>query len=140
MKDKNVIISEGNRSFWQILVATLCYTLAALLLAMFFFGYQPLSDKSVNSIGDFSFLYIGVMCISQGILFSTVKNIYFDIGNREMKEEYQVGPIKIGKWRTLPEIEYVSVFRQPKVEGSFIFETNLWYKTNKHYNIYQNTN
>lgn len=139
MIDKNVIISEGNRPFWQIILATLCYTLAAILLAMFFFGYQPLSEQSVNASGDFNFLYIGVMCVSQGILFSAVKNIHFDVGNSKMKEEYQVGPIKIGTWRNLPEIKYVAVFRQPKADGSFIFETNLWYKTNKHFNIYQNT-
>lgn len=137
--DKNLIISEGNRPFWQIIVATLCYTLAAILLAMFFFGYQPLSEQSINATRDFSFLYIGVLCISQGILFSVVKNLHFDLGNRKMKEEYQVGPIKTGKWRNLPDIEYVSVFRQPKADGSFIFEANLWYKGNKHFNIYQNT-
>jgi hypothetical protein len=139
LKDKNVIISEGHRPFWQIILATLFYTLAILLLAIFFFGYEAFLNRTGNAKGDFSLLYIGFMCISQGILFSVVKNIHFDLGLKKVKEEHQVGPIKIGKWKNLPEIKYVSIFRQPKADGAYIFEVNLWYKRNKHFNIYQNT-
>ena len=139
MKDKNVIISEGQRPFWQVILATFFYTLATLLLAMFFFDYEPFSEITVHRGSDFGLLYIGMLCISQGILFSVVKHIHFDLGQKKIKEEHQVGPIKIGSWKNLPEILYVSIFRQPKSDGNFIYEVNLWYKKNKHFNIYQNT-
>lgn len=139
MKDKNVIISEGYRPFWQIILAALCYTLAVLLLAMFFFGYEPFSENTSKGTRNFGLLYIGMLCISQGILFSVVKHIHFDLGQKKIKEEYQVGPIKVGKWMNLPEIQYVSIFRQPKADGNFVYEVNLWYQRNRHFNIYQNT-
>ncbi len=104
-----------------------------------FFGYEPFLNRSVNATGDLSLFYIAVLCVSQGILFSVVKNIHFDLNQKKLKEEYQVGPIKIGNWKNLPEIEYVSVFRQAKADANFIYEVNLWYKRNRHFNVYQNT-
>lgn len=61
------------------------------------FCSEAISEETPKTTGNFSFLYIGVLCISYGILFSVVKNIHFDVEHNKMKEQYQVGPIKIGE-------------------------------------------
>lgn len=138
VEKRNIIISEGNRPLWQIIIAALFYTLAFILLGMFFFGYEIVFQEEIDSQGDIGAVWTAGFCISQGILFSSVKHIFFDLTNKKYKEQYQVGPIKIGRWKTLPKIDYVSVFKQPKENGNYIFETNLWYQGNKHFNIYEN--
>lgn len=137
MEKGKVIISEGNRPFWHSVVASVFYTLAILLVSMFFFGFEIFPKNGISSQWNFNMLIAATACMAQGILFSSVKFVFFDLSVKRYKEEYRVGPFKTGRWKQLPEIEYVSVFRQPKKDGNFIFETNLWYKKNKHFNIYE---
>ncbi|MBU2907086.1 hypothetical protein KO529_19955 [Arenibacter algicola] len=137
MDRKNIIISEGFRPLWQTLVAAAFYTLAVILLAMFFFGFEIFPDKGMDNSWNFRVFYIAVACAAQGILFSSVKSIFFDLKNKKYKEEYRVGPFGVGKWKALPTIEYVSVFRQLKANGSYTYEVNLWLKGNKSFTIYE---
>lgn len=41
--------------------------------------------------------------------------------------------IKVNYFSKIPILEYVSVFKNSQKE---IFEVNLWYKGNKHYNVF----
>lgn len=137
MKRRNkIIISEGNRPFWHSLVASVLYTVALILLAMFFFGYDVVPGRQGYSQWDFNAFIIAIPCAVQGIVFSSVKRALFDLDVKRYKEQYCIGPIKMGSWKKLPSIDYVSVFKQPKKDGNFVYETNLWYGGNKHFNIY----
>ena len=139
MEKNKTIISEGNRPIWQIVIASLLFTLGFILCIMFFFGYDPFPEKNSVTKGDYGSLYLALLCFTQGFIFSVVKSILFDMGKLKYKEQYQIGPIKFGVWKELPKIEYVSVFRQLKADGNIIYEVNLWYDRNKHFNIYENT-
>ncbi len=46
-------------------------------------------------------------------------------------------PFHFGKWQKSPEIQYVLVFRQPKQDVNYIYEANLWYQRNEHFNVYE---
>ncbi|WP_089886702.1 hypothetical protein [Kriegella aquimaris] len=137
MKEEKIIISEGNRPFWQSVTASFFFTISVILMAMFFFGYEVFPSEGVSSRWDFGVLWLAIACASQGVLFSSVKRVFFDLDTKRYKVQHSVGPVCVGQWKTLPEIDYVSVFRQPKSDGHYIFETNLWYQKNKHFNIYE---
>ena len=140
MVRKNIIISEGNRPIWQTCIAAFLYTLALILLGMFFLAYEVVPFEVGSSKGDFRIFYVAVLCIVQGFLFSVVKSIFFDLKKKRYKEQYSVGPIKIGRWKNLPEIDYVSIFKQPKSDGNYIYEVNLWHQRNRHFNVYESIN
>ncbi|MCM4150578.1 hypothetical protein DHD05_03155 [Arenibacter sp. N53] len=137
MDRRKIIISEGVRPMWQTLVASAFYTLTLILLVMFFFGYEIFPEVGLNNRWNFRVFYIAIACAAQGILFSSVKSIYFDLEHQKYKEEYRVGPLGVGRWKALPAIEYVSVFRQLKANGSYTYEVNLWMKGNRNFTIYE---
>ena len=56
----------------------------------------------------------------------------FDLENKKFKDQFSVGPFKVGKWQDLPPLNYVSVFNNTRD----FFEINLWYAKNKHFNVY----
>jgi hypothetical protein len=138
MENKNIIISEGVRPLWQTLLATAFFTLAVIMFGMFFFGYELFPADGISNKGNFGVFYIATACTAQGILFSSVKSVLFDLGKNKFKEEYGVGPLRLGRWKKLPKIEYVSVFRQLKGNGSYTYEVNLWFKKNRSLTIYEN--
>ncbi|MBC8766611.1 hypothetical protein H4O18_01270 [Arenibacter sp. BSSL-BM3] len=137
MDKSKIIISEGVRPMWQTLVAAAFYTMTFILLAMFFFGYEIFPEEGMDNRYNFGVFYIAIACAAQGILFSSVKSIFFDLENQKYKEEYRVGPLCVGNWKALPAIEYVSVFRQLKANGSYTYEVNLWMKGNRSFTIYE---
>ncbi len=130
MNKKNIIISEGERPFWQLAIAAVFYTCALICLYLFFSRidlYAP--SKQVR--GAASLLEVGIILFIGGMGFSGVKDIHFDFQNRRYKEVYGVGPFKFGKWKRFHALKYVAVFKNTKGE----FEVNLWYDRNKHFNI-----
>lgn len=122
---------------WQTLVAAGCFTLTIILMVMFFFGYEIFPEDGMDNRWNFGVFYIAIACAAQGILFSSVKSVFFDLENQKYKEEYKVGPVGLGRWKELPKIEYVSVFRQLKANGSHTYEVNLWMKGNRNFTIYE---
>lgn len=110
--DKNIIISEGNRPLWQLIIAAIHYTAIISLLFFFFtdFEFSLETKKLKRSIHLFEF---ALFLLPSALAFSVVRNVLFDLENLKYKIEYCVGPVRYGKWKILPEIEYVSVFKQP---------------------------
>ena len=139
MKSKNVIISEGNRPFWQLVIAAIHYT-AIFFLLFFFFTKFEFTTSTKKLKGSLGLLELALFLIPSALAFSVVRNFLFDLEHKKYKIEYCLGPVRIGKWQSLPEIEYVSVFKQPKADGNYVFEVNLWYNRNKHFNIYESEN
>ena len=131
------IIREGNRPWWQRLIAALLYTVTFVLLLLFFTNFQFTLDTKMLK-GSFGLLEISIFTFFNALAFSVVRDFVFDIENRRFKILYCVGPIELGSWRKLPEIEYVSVFKQLLADGNYVYETNLWYQGNRHMEIYEN--
>ncbi|WP_339707436.1 hypothetical protein [uncultured Kriegella sp.] len=137
MEERKIIISEGNRPFWQSVIASFFYTISVVFTGMFFFGYEIFPSEGVSPKWDFGVIWLAIACTTQGVLFSSVKRVFFDLDTKRYKVQYSVGPIHVGRWTSLPNVEYVSVFQQAKKDGNYIFETNLWYQKNKHFNVYE---
>jgi hypothetical protein len=133
MKER-VIISGGKRPFWQILIAAALFTGIGWLVFGFFISFNNAASSN-NWRGKVAFLEAAIFLLPVAIGFSAVKDIYFDLSKNRYKEKICFGPIGFGRWKPLPTIEYVSVFRQPNANGSYIYETNLWYGRNRHFNL-----
>lgn len=97
-----------------------------VLIGMFFYSLE------------FETIQMAIFAFTTGLGFCVVKDVVFDLKKKTYKIQYCVGPIRIGKWKRLPEIEYVSVFRQLLENEEYIFEVNLWYDKNRHFNVYKN--
>ncbi|MEP2689368.1 hypothetical protein [Maribacter dokdonensis] len=136
MVKKNIIISEGNRPLWQLVIAAIHYTAIITLLFFYFIDFEFSFETEVLKKGIRT-IELVIFLLPSALAFSVVKDVLFDLNNKKYKIQYCVGPIKFGKWKKLPEIEYVSVFKQRLANGNFVFEANLWYSTNKHFNIFE---
>lgn len=131
------IISEGNRPLWQLIFAAFFFASMFVLIGMFFYSLEfATEDKKFDE--SFRLIQMAIFAFTTGLGFCVVTDIVFDLKKKTYKIQYCVGPIRVGKWNRLPEIEYVSVFRQLLKNEEYIFEVNLWYDKNRHFNIYKN--
>ena len=132
--DSSIIVSERERPIWQIIIAAVCFTLALSIILAFiihFFVYNPFILKLATKI------HLSLYCILLGLTFCTQKRIHIDIKNSKFKPTTEIGNFKFGSWKTIHNYEYVSVFQQLLSDGSTTFEVNIWYDTNKHFQLYE---
>ena len=131
---KDIIISEKPRPIWQRIVAGISY-------ALMVFGVYKYEGKQSFKAFTSSF-NCAVFMLIIGLRFSVITSIWFDMKGSRYKKEYRVGPVKIGKWEQLPNVEYVSVFRQavtlPGEDDGHVYNVNVWYGHNRHFTIYTN--
>lgn len=137
MKSSNLIISERPRPIWQIPIAALFFTIAVGFIGFKLYKWISSDTPLDLSIGDF---HLAIYFSALGVSFTYHKRIYVDINNSKFKPSFEVGPLKFGKWQTIHNYEYVSVFHQPLKGGGYTFEVNLWYDGNKHFQLYEKNN
>jgi len=135
----DIIISERERPVWQSIVAGVCYVLMFMFLGLMVFGvYQYEGNQSFKAFT--SSFNCAVFMMVLGLRFSVVTSICFDMKERRYKKEYRVGPVRVGKWEQLPDIDYVSIFKQavtlPGEDDGHVFNVNVWYGHNQHFTIY----
>ena len=123
MDKKDVFITHGRRPLSQRLIAALFFTLIVYCV------YRTVSDIMRNH-SPAMWITIAIVAWFLGLRFGTVRQFYFDFKTKRFREEYLIGPIKIGAWEPLPELEYISVFRK----GGY-FQINMWFKPNQFYNL-----
>lgn len=127
-----IIVSEGKRPFWQTILAALLYTVSIALLFYFILILFKI-DYSVREFKEASvFIKLAVLTFIGALNFSLVRTLYLNLEKEKLKTEYAVGVFKYSYFSAIPTLEYVSVFKSPNKE---IFEVNLWYKGNKHFNV-----
>lgn len=131
---KNIIISEGKRPIWQVGIGLLCYAAAVTLFIITLTDGRFLNTRDARS--SFHKFEFSIILFLLGLRFSSIQNILFDIGI-----------LKFGKWKSLPDIEYISVFKQDvssdrdgdgRREYGTVYNVNVWYQTSKHFTIYTN--
>lgn len=133
MKNNTLIISENNRPFWQLPLAALLFTLSVYIIGKNLYLFNWSNDyfkhlsEGIKSIVLLVLVAIG-LCSS--------KRVYIDIEKSRFKKTLEVGPVKFGKWQTIKNYKYVSVFHKPLTNGSYTFVVNLWYDKNKHFELY----
>ena len=89
----------------------------------------------------------GFILIGMGVFFLLVEGSEFDFKNQTYREMKSIFGISFGKWKPIPNIEYVSVFRtnetttlrQTTAEANVtneIIKLNLFYNTNQKIEAY----
>ncbi|GAA3600394.1 hypothetical protein Q4Q39_12105 [Flavivirga amylovorans] len=132
--NKHIIVSEKGRPLWQRIIASLFFTTAIGLLAYILY-MANWNDNNITDIGHSLESVIYLMGI--GIAFSFHKSVYIDTKKSKFRQTFEIGPIRLGQWITISNYEYVSIFHQPLEDGEKIFEVNLWYDRNKHWELYE---
>ncbi|WP_290700776.1 hypothetical protein [Lacinutrix sp.] len=138
MDKKHIIVSETPRPFWQLIIAALFLTFAVFVITLFIYRFN-LDNKYLRSLARNGLPIIGFL-IAGGLSFCTQKRIYIDLENSKFKPSLEVGFVKIGKWKTINNYEYVSIFFDPSKSETEMFEVNLWYDRNKHFELYTRNN
>ena len=137
MAKEHIIVSERKRPFWQVFIASFIFTIAiALLLWIIYKTFlRPevyLASLSLSKIVLYLFVF--------GTFFCFRNSVYINLKQSRFRSTFEIGPIKLGQWKTINNYEYVSVFQQPLANGDVIFEVNLWYDKNKHWELYEKNN
>ncbi|NRD19045.1 hypothetical protein HNV08_03220 [Winogradskyella eckloniae] len=133
----NIIISESPRPIWQIPIAALFFSMATIIILFALYNIEFNEKGLVTLIHR---IEPNIYLVSIGIAFTLTKSIHIDIKNSKFRPTYNIGPIKFGSWQTIKNYQYVSVFHQPTIGGNYIFEVNLWYDNNKHFELYEEDN
>ncbi len=132
LKEYELIVSQGNRSFWMRLVAASFFTAMLFKLyeiGLLFYNFD-IDEKLVKIIPhDIKF---AALYFAGGISFAITKNIFIDIDQNILISRFCVGPFTKDVKSKIPQLEYVSVFFDSKE----LYEINLWYEGNKHYKMY----
>lgn len=132
INEKTIIVSQGNRPLWQIIIGSFFYTIMLCLVALFFYLLYKNSFNIERVNETIAPITLAISFFMAGLGFTLVTTIYIDLEKEKLKTEYAVGMIKIYYHSPIPQLEYVSVFRYPNNTG---FVVNLWYKGNKHFKI-----
>lgn len=124
-----LIVHEGNRPWWQTIIAGLIFTFMFYLIyhAVLMFYYLGYNDGTVRAFPSFFFLI--VCCIVAGISFSLVKSVLIDVDKDKLVTRFTIGKFSYDHISPVPSLEYVSVFK----DGRGGYDVNLWYIGNKHY-------
>ena len=130
----NIIISESDRPIWQIPIAALFFSVATIIILIALYKIE-FTEKGL--ILFLNRIKPSILFVAIGIGFTLTKSIHIDIENSKFRPTYNIGPLKFGQWQKIENYEYVSVFQQPLQYGGYIFEVNLWYDKNKHFELYE---
>jgi hypothetical protein len=132
---KEIVVSEGKKPLWKIIIAAFLFTVSLFIFIYYFYLLFDLGSKIQIKIikGISSNISLSVYAFLGAISLSKVKTIYIDLENEKLRTEHSVGIFKVNYFSVIPELEYVSVFLNPQ---NGIFEVNLWYKGNRHYNVF----
>ncbi len=93
MEKKNVIISEGERPFWQLIIAAIFYTVALYFLYLFF-STIDLYEKYKVVENSVSALEGAILSFMGGMGFSGTKDYYFDFNENRYKPVFRVDQSK----------------------------------------------
>ena len=137
---KEIVVSQGKRPFWQIIIASLLFTLSFFFLFYGFYKFYLMGLHEANTKvikGNVSFFSLSIYAFLGGLHFSVYKTIFINTEKQKLKTQFSVGNIKVNYHSEVPELKYVSVFKNP---NSDFIEVNLWYGKNKHFNVYNYEN
>jgi hypothetical protein len=136
-KGKSIIVKESDKPVWQtVLGAVLLGTVLVQGIIMASRFYEGDMISALNNLG------IMLIALLYGVKFSIHEAVCFDIVKSKYKKQYKIVFLKFGTWKHLPQIEYISVFRQQVCDEDgnkgFMYDVNVWHTRTEHFTIYNN--
>lgn len=137
MKGKPILISGGKRSLLFRILSALAFSLSLFFLIIFFTGHNLLMPDLIYKKYQVEALYMAIILFPLGILYSRIKNIFLDVDSNRYMEQWQIGPIKMGKWEQMEEIDFVCVFKSKKASGPDLYEVSIWFKSGRRKELFE---
>ena len=105
--NENIIISERNNPLWERILSFFFYALALGGSVLYFTNFE--SNLGYIIVGGFIFLLCEGILLFYAFQLSAITAVYFDLDNNQYKKVYDIGFAKLGFWKKLPFIEYISI-------------------------------
>jgi len=136
VKEKQIIIFQGAKANWQLVMAAILFTISFFLIASFFVKIEILYLEYLYYAHWMPKLFLLSFILPLAINNSSNTLYSFDLNNMLYKKQFSVGPVRFGKWKKLQSIEYISIYRQSLKNGSeYAYDINLWLKGKVHVTI-----
>lgn len=129
---KKLVYTERRNSLFFRISAALLYT-SAIGLVIHFIITMDFSWTKKHFYAHFDYIQFIFIFLFLAIYFSYTINCHFDFEKKLFKKEYAIGIFKYGKWKPLPQLDYVSLF----AINQGTFQVNLWNNKNKHWELYE---
>jgi hypothetical protein len=130
--NNEVLISPGERHLLEKILAAVFFTVFVYLVFITFYDFFLNHDLGFFLGNIYRTILTRVFLLSMGLRYSMVKDILINTNEQYLISRYKVGSFKYDVKSKLPNLEYVSVFKNAKEE----YEANLWYGKNNHYKMY----
>lgn len=127
-----VLISPGERHILETILASMFYAIFIYLLFSSIYNFTINKSYGGLFVSLYNVLLASGFLISMALSFSMVKDIFINVKDEYLISCYRVGRFKYEVKSKLPELQYVSIFKNAKDQ----FEANLWYGKNNHYKMY----
>lgn len=126
INNDTIIISQDQKPFYQNVFAAILYTLTLFTLCV---SIHYLSIRWI-AVG-LKCLELASVLLFAALKFSVIRKIYLNTTTSKLTIEYCVKSIKLYSV-TISNMNYVSIFKK---RTDSPYQINLWYHTNKHFNI-----
>lgn len=127
-----ILISQYKRPAWHFILGGLLY-IAAIGLTFYAFYQLYASPDDYSYEKDLGGnLTIALLLFVAALGSSIVRTRYLNLEKEKLQTEFRLWFLKMKVQSSMPELEYVSVFKN---EGAETFEVNLWYEGNHHFNV-----
>jgi hypothetical protein len=131
-KEFELIVAQGKNPWWKLLLSVAFFSLLAWVISenIIMFSNYGFHEDTFRAFSKSLFIF--GFSLTGGIVFAVTKTILIDIDKDLLISRFNVGPFSKDVKSTVPQLEYVSVFYDQKE----MYQVNLWYVRNKHYNMY----
>lgn len=131
-KSDKLLISSGKRKWYEIVLGSILYTIIVYLIIQML--YYSILYQSFNLFIFYLIVTLKAFGFVMPVALSltVIKDILINTTTNKLETIYSVGPFKYKYNSVIPQLDYISVFKNGKEE----YEVNLWYAKNKHYNMY----
>ena len=129
-----IIVTDRKRRFWLVSLVALALVVIALMRASLIDDGRSLWEifrLMIDKTGLFLVIILGIVGLSYE------RRLYIDIEKQRYRPTIEMGPIKMGKWISILNPEYVSVFYKDQISGGTLHQVNLWYDENKWVNLFE---
>ncbi len=128
----NLIIIEGQKKhFLYRLLASFLFATAVFVLGKFFLN-TPISNTESFRLAFLKLIKSEVYILIFAIGFSVVSHHHFNLKEKKYREYFSVANIGYGKWKSIDNLSYTSVFLNSKD----IYEVNIWDESNNRFKVY----
>ncbi len=119
--NQHIFKSQRSSSIWLRFIAIIFF------IAMGYFIYQFVLEYRDNKLAFFPLIFALITFVI-GLGLTITRKLHFNLNKRTLKKELIIGFLRFGKWKPIPNPDYISVFQVE--EGSY--DIKAWFNQNEY--------